>query len=533
MADIEELEKKPLSTDVQGQSYKSVRSVVAIQARVVGDERAEIIQKNALKRKEHATTDFETLIHLLKGNIGTGLLALPMATKGAGYILGPLGILLLGLIAMHCMVLLVDCANRLCNIYEVPTLDYSETMQFAIKRKGGSPKISRAGKYIVNIFLMVTQFGFCSVYLVFVGQSVQEIVQETYCIHYDKRIWILIILIPVILLSWIRNLDHLSSLSMLANLCILFGLAVIIYDEISQLVNGRAEVVQPHPQLDSFGTAEKLALFFGNALFSYEAIGVQSCTLMMNVISSLLTTSSVSTPLLSPVHSVSTPLLSSSLHSLEETSSDFNTHFLIGSTCNDVLLKAQSAAVRLRDMPITYEHLSVIKDCTLSLLSVPFLLPPSFFVSYQTTNIQLVITPSSDTNSTINIPIEEQFSVKVEGVIQHDGQRIYRSPVNVLIKVVPQIKKLIDGTLKHPRLQELEKISHIKNDYFVGEFLIKFPHSGQYDVSIEINLIDNEGQTWKTGPELEVNILTDTADNLNKATGGAGNSEKALKTPKW
>ena len=31
-------------------------------------------------------------------------------------------------------------------------------------------------RYIVNIFLMVTQFGFCSVYLVFVGQSVQEVI---------------------------------------------------------------------------------------------------------------------------------------------------------------------------------------------------------------------------------------------------------------------------------------------------------------------------------------------------------------------
>ena len=79
------------------------------------------------------------------------------------------------------------------------------------------------------------------------------------------------------------------------------------------------------------------------ALYSVQ----QSCTLMMNVISSLLTTSSVATPLLSPVHSVSTPLLSSSIHSLEETSSDFNTQFLIGSTCNDVLLKAQVSKLTL------------------------------------------------------------------------------------------------------------------------------------------------------------------------------------------
>lgn len=96
-----------------------------------------------------------------------------------------------------------------------------------------------------------------------------------YCVEIDFRIWILIILIPVILFSWIRNLDNLASLSMLANICIFLGMIIIFYDEIDKLIiRGVHEAAVKSGNLSKTGSALNLAMFFGTAVFAYEAIGV-------------------------------------------------------------------------------------------------------------------------------------------------------------------------------------------------------------------------------------------------------------------
>jgi proton-coupled amino acid transporter len=101
---------------------------------------------------------------------------LPLATKDGGYIVGPIGILILGAIAAHCMIMLVKSAGQLCHKHRIEALDYSETMQFAMKERGAKPVIAKTAKYMVNAFLMITQFGFCSVYFVFMGKTLQQVI---------------------------------------------------------------------------------------------------------------------------------------------------------------------------------------------------------------------------------------------------------------------------------------------------------------------------------------------------------------------
>lgn len=73
------------------------------------------------------------MIHLLKGNIGTGILAMPDAFRNAGLAIGLVGTLLMGAICTHCMHMLVRCAHELCRRRRVPSLSFSEVVEAAFE----------------------------------------------------------------------------------------------------------------------------------------------------------------------------------------------------------------------------------------------------------------------------------------------------------------------------------------------------------------------------------------------------------------
>lgn len=65
-------------------------------------------------------------MQLIKANIGTGILAMPSAFANAGLIVGTVALPIIGLIAIHCMHLLVNSHNKICSILGYRALDYQE-----------------------------------------------------------------------------------------------------------------------------------------------------------------------------------------------------------------------------------------------------------------------------------------------------------------------------------------------------------------------------------------------------------------------
>lgn len=84
---------------------------------------------------EGITTNLQTMMHLLKGNIGTGVLAMPNAFGNSGLITGTILLPVIGAIAVHCMQTLVQSHARLNQRLKLGFMNYEDvSFYFSDKR---------------------------------------------------------------------------------------------------------------------------------------------------------------------------------------------------------------------------------------------------------------------------------------------------------------------------------------------------------------------------------------------------------------
>ncbi|GAB1868901.1 Proton-coupled amino acid transporter 1 [Camponotus japonicus] len=212
------------------------------------------------------TSNFETLVHLLKGSLGTGILAMPNAFCNSGLLVGVIATIIIGALCTYCLHVLIKAQYKLCKRLRVPILSYPYSMKYALEQ---GPQCMRwfapYAPGFIDVFMITYQLGICCVYIVFVATNIKQ-VTDYYWKPLDVSTHMLILLLPLILINYIRNLKLLAPFSTLANLITLVGLGMILsymFDDLPSM-----------SEREMFGSLRNFSLYFGTTLFALEAVGV-------------------------------------------------------------------------------------------------------------------------------------------------------------------------------------------------------------------------------------------------------------------
>jgi hypothetical protein len=131
----------------------------------------------ALEESEHAnkanqkngTSNVETLMHVIKANIGTGVLAMPLAFKNGGLALSSISLWIMAVISIHCMHILLECYKHLLSKFVKQTdsedtfknIGYDDVVFLIAKEKtAANSKLPIYARFVISIVSFFTTLYF-------------------------------------------------------------------------------------------------------------------------------------------------------------------------------------------------------------------------------------------------------------------------------------------------------------------------------------------------------------------------------------
>ncbi|XP_054265820.1 proton-coupled amino acid transporter-like protein pathetic [Macrosteles quadrilineatus] len=214
----------------------------------------------------HPLNNMGALFHMIKGSLGSGILAMPVAFKNGGLWVSLFCAVLVGVVYTHCVHILIYSCQILCTRLKLPRLGFAEIAEAAF-RTGPTKwrKYSTAAKNIVDLGLFLGYYACCIVYVVFTASSLKQVIEHDFDVSMDVRLYILAVTVFVLPIGIIRNLKYLVPFSFIAIVALTFGCCFVLYD-----------IFQDLPPLSSrpvFTSWSHLPLFFCTMIYAVDGIG--------------------------------------------------------------------------------------------------------------------------------------------------------------------------------------------------------------------------------------------------------------------
>ncbi len=199
---------------------------------------------------------------MLKSACGPGCLSLAFAASRAGWVLSPVLIIVLQMCCVYNMWLLVQLKQR---FEGVGARSYADVAFHVF-----GPRC----RQLVDAFVSLQQLGICCVYFGFVASNIDAVLIN-FGFEATETRWTLVrlmiagyfVLAP---LALIRHWKKLAPLSVVANVCILSGIAVVLVFTADSLAKrGAAKDLESIPE---GAYSHGLSLLYGTVIYSFELV---------------------------------------------------------------------------------------------------------------------------------------------------------------------------------------------------------------------------------------------------------------------
>ncbi|KAM7519963.1 hypothetical protein LguiB_018925 [Lonicera macranthoides] len=219
-----------------------------------------------LSTSSHLSSQSKTFANVFIAIVGAGVLGLPYTFMKTGWVMGLLMLFSVAFLTYHCMMLLVLTRRRLESLLGFSKISSFGDLGFAV--------CGPAGRFAVDVMIVLSQAGFCVSYLIFVANTLGHMLNfsptnpNPKIIGLSPKSFYIWSCFPFQLgLNSIPTLTHLAPLSIFADVVDIGAMAIVMVEDAIIFLNHK-------PILQAFGNFSVFFYGLGVSVYAFEGIGM-------------------------------------------------------------------------------------------------------------------------------------------------------------------------------------------------------------------------------------------------------------------